>query len=232
MQSNETSRSIPTTPSTAWDRLLTDLADRAANLAVGKPRCVIGIVGPPGGGKSTLARALVARLGREACNVPMDGFHLANAELARLGMRDRKGAPDTFDVPGYLALLRRLRSTDEQLTIYAPEFRREFEESIAGARPVTPDTPIVVTEGNYLLLDTGPWSGVAPLLDESWYVDIDEDLRLAQLVQRHIDFGKSAADAREWTYGSDQRNAELIATTRVRADLMLKLPTLALNTHE
>jgi pantothenate kinase len=198
------------------------LVGRAQALAASGRRHILGIFGPPGGGKSTLAEVIVRRLAPHACQVPMDGFHLANAELDRLGRRSRKGAPDTFDAAGYVALLRRLHEAWEDV-VYAPEFRREIEEPVAGAIPVPSDVPLVVTEGNYLLLDDGPWAAVRDLLDEAWYVESDERTRLDLLVQRHITFGKDAGTARAWAHGSDQRNAELVAATRHRADLIIRI---------
>jgi pantothenate kinase len=150
----------------------------------------------------------------------MDAFHLAGAELVRLGRAERKGAPDTFDAAGYVALLRRLRAPVAGEVVYAPEFRRELEEPIAGAVAVAAAVPLVVTEGNYLLLD-GPWAPVRELLDETWYCEAGEAVRLARLVARHAAFGKAPEDARRWAHGSDQRNAELIAPTRERADLVV-----------
>ena len=132
----------------------------------------------------------------------MDGFHLAQAELVRLGRRDRMGAPDTFDALGYIALLRRLRERTEDV-VYAPAFRREIEEPIAGAIAVSCATPLVVTEGNYLLVPDEPWAGVRPLLDECWYADLDESTRLRWLIQRHVDHGKTPQAAAGM--GSPQR---------------------------
>ncbi|MGN6250293.1 MAG: nucleoside/nucleotide kinase family protein [Marmoricola sp.] len=203
-----------------WKQAVDELAERARGLVTPGSRTVLGIVGAPGGGKSTIARALVERLLPLACYVPMDGFHLATAELDRLGRRDRKGAPDTFDAEGYVALLRRLRSREGDV-VYAPSYYRGLEEAVAGAIAVPAEVPLVVTEGNYLLLEDGPWAGVRPLLDEAWYVDIDEETRLEQLLQRHVTFGKSVEAARAWVHGNDQRNAERVATTRHRADLMI-----------
>src|SRR5687767_13420188 len=140
---------------------ITSAIERARALAERGTRTILGIAGPPGGGKSTVARAVVAELGDQARLVPMDGFHLAQAELVRLGRRDRMGAPDTFDAAGYAALLRRLRS--DEPVVYTPEFRREIEEPIAGAIAVPNSVPLVVTEGNYLLL----WPEIKPLLDEA-----------------------------------------------------------------
>jgi pantothenate kinase len=193
------------------------LVTRARELASARPRSILGIAGAPGGGKSTLAAAVVAALGDAAVLVPMDGFHLAQAELVRQGTRDRMGAPDTFDARGYVALLERLRAASE--TVYAPAFRREIEEPIAGAIAVPPEVPLVVTEGNYLLL----WDGVRPLLDEAWYVEMDEATRLEWLIARHVEFGKTPEEARAWVMRSDQANAEVVTATRGRADLVVRL---------
>lgn len=182
-------------------------------------RRILGLVGPPGVGKSTVAQQLVDALDGAAVLLPMDGFHLANVELARLGRAGRKGAPDTFDAGGYVALLQRVRGQQAAGGIvYAPEFRREIEEPIASAIPIPPETPLVITEGNYLLLECDGWAGVKPLLDEAWYVDVDDALRRRRLVERHMRFGRSEPEARAWEAGTDQPNAELIAATAPRAD--------------
>ena len=193
------------------------LVERARALAAAGERRILGIAGPPGGGKSTVARAIVAELGERARLVPMDGFHLAQSELVRLGRRDRMGAPDTFDASGYAALLERLRG--DELVVYAPEFRREIEEPIAGSIAVPSHVPLVVTEGNYLLL----WEAIPPLLDETWYVQTDEELRVQRLIQRHIQFGKTPEYARAWVMRSDERNAELVAATASAADVLVRL---------
>jgi pantothenate kinase len=197
-----------------------ELTTRAALLAAPGRRRILGIVGAPGAGKSTVAQALVRALSGSACYVPMDGYHLANVELERLGRRDRKGAADTFDAAGYVALLRRLRGLEDEV-VYAPQFRREIEEPIAGAIPVLRDVPLIVTEGNYLLLDSGPWGQVRNLLDEAWFLSPDEQLRLDRLVRRHRAFGKDPRAARDWAWGTDQRNADQVAKTRHRADLVI-----------
>ena len=200
---------------------LDDLVVRAKALAGHGERRILGIVGAPGAGKSALAAAVLARLGDESARgVPMDGFHLADAELARLGRRARKGAVDTFDAGGYVALLRRLTRQSEE-TVYAPEFRRDLEEPIAGALAVPRSVPLVVTEGNYLLVDSGPWAAVRDLLDEAWYLDPPTSVRHDRLIRRHEAYGKSADDARAWALGSDERNADLIAGTRRHADLVV-----------
>lgn len=191
-------------------------------IADGKRR-ILGLVGAPGAGKSTVAQAILEALADRAVIVPMDGFHLANVELERLGRASRKGAEDTFDSAGYVALLGRLRAQRSDEVIYAPTFRREIEEPIAGAIPVMPDTPLVITEGNYLLLDRGHWSGVRPLLDEAWYVDVDPELRRQRLVERHMRFGRDEVAARKWVQQTDEVNAVLIESTRARADLVFPL---------
>ncbi|MCL6301214.1 nucleoside/nucleotide kinase family protein [Streptomyces kronopolitis] len=184
-------------------------------------RPLLGITGPPGAGKSTLAAHLVAGLAGHAALVPMDGFHLAEAELRRLGRTDRKGAPDTFDPAGYAALLARLRSPEPDAAVYAPAFDRRIEEPVAGSIPVAPHLPLIVTEGNYLLLDTAPWSRVRALLDEVWYVELDGAERIRRLVDRHERFGRTRADAERFVHTSDEANARVVATTRARADLVV-----------
>ncbi|MEU5637258.1 nucleoside/nucleotide kinase family protein [Streptomyces rishiriensis] len=206
-----------------------DLLRRARSLAGGGGRALLGIAGGPGAGKTTLARRLVRELNGAgepwAVQVPMDGFHLADAELDRLGRRDRKGAPDTFDAAGYAALLRRLRDeADGEDTVYAPGFERVLEQPLAGAVPVPPAVRLVVTEGNYLLLGTGAWRRVRAALDEVWFCESDEDERVRRLVARHEEFGKAHEEAVAWVLRSDQRNAELVAATRERADLVVPLP--------
>jgi pantothenate kinase len=196
--------------------------ERARALASRGRRTLLGITGPPGGGKSTLAEAVARELGDRAVLVGMDGFHLSQGELVRLGRRDRMGALDTFDGAGYVALLRRLRLAAEEV-VYAPEFRRSIEEPIAGAVAVPREVPLVITEGNYLLVDEGPWAEVRDLLDETWYVVQDESRRLELLIARHVEFGKEPDFAREWVMRSDQRNAELIETTRGRADALVQI---------
>ncbi|WP_369069819.1 nucleoside/nucleotide kinase family protein [Kineococcus terrestris] len=205
-----------------------DLVARAAALAERGPRTVLGLVGPPGAGKSTQAAALVDALGpRRAVLVPMDGFHLADAVLGALGRRGRKGAPDTFDAGGYAALLRRLRAQPgagpEDEVVYAPEFRREIEEPVGSALPVPRDVPLVVTEGNYLLLREGPWAALEGLLDETWYLEVPPAVRLPRLVARHERFGRAPEAARAWAEGSDEANARVVAAGRDRADLVVVL---------
>ncbi|WP_217251351.1 nucleoside/nucleotide kinase family protein [Streptomyces sp. AC602_WCS936] len=213
-----------------------DLLARARALPRGGRRAILGIAGSPGAGKSTLAESLVRELNGAGtpwvAHVPMDGFHLADAELDRLGRRDRKGAPDTFDAAGYAALLGRLREAavgDGEAgggetggdIVYAPGFERVLEQPVAGAVPVPPSARLVVTEGNYLLVGSGAWVRVRARLDEVWFCELAQAERVRRLVARHERFGKSHDDAVAWVLGSDERNAELVAATRDRADLVV-----------
>jgi pantothenate kinase len=193
-------------------------------------RVMVGIVGPPAAGKSTLAGTLAAALRAElgpraAVAVPMDGFHLANAELERLGLADRKGAPETFDAAGFVHLLTRLRHPGEGEVVYAPEFNRALGESIGSAIPVPPEVRVVVVEGNYLLLPRPPWSSVRDLLDLVLYVDVATPTRIDALLRRQRSRGLDRSAARDWVYRSDEANAELIAATRHLADRVLLRPT-------
>ena len=202
-----------------------DALAAARRHAAAGTRRMLGICGPPGGGKSTLAERIVAELGAQARLVRMDGFHLAQVELARLGRADRKGAVDTFDAQGYVSLLRRLRDATEEV-VYAPEFRREIEEPVAGAVAVPAEVRLVVTEGNYLLVDEGPWREVRALLDEVWYVAVPDDPRVGWLIGRHIRYGRAPEAARAWALGTDQRNADLVESTRARADALIRVHAL------
>lgn len=211
----------PTPPPIA-EATLHELAERARLLLSDGRRRILGVTGTPGAGKSTVTAALLQALGDRAVVVGMDGFHFANAELVRLGRRDRKGAPDTFDVDGYVALLRRL-STQTAGTIYAPVFDRELEESIGSAVPVRADVPLVITEGNYLLHDEHGWDAVRPLLDEVWYLDVDADERRRRLVARRLGHGHPADEATAWVRDVDEPNARLVETARDRADLVVRV---------
>lgn len=201
------------------------LADRIRSLP--GDRVIVGIAGSPGSGKTTLALAVVAELDRRqpgsAAHLPMDGFHLANATLDALGLRSRKGAPETFDGAGFAALLARVRAAGD--TVYAPQFDRLVDEGVAGSIGIGPAVRFVVTEGNYLLLDADPWRAVPPLLDETWFCAAPEHDRMRRLVDRHTRFGRSPAAAEAWAREVDGANAMLVEATRGRADLAVDSET-------
>ena len=179
---------------------------------------VLGLTGAPGAGKSTLAAALAASWG---CGVvPMDGFHYADVELRRRGLLDRKGAPETFDAEGYAALLRRVRAGEAD--VVAPGFDRDLEQPLAGALPV-PATGLVVTEGNYLL-HHGPFAPVRTLLSETWFLDVDADVRRSRLLARHVAHGRAPEAARRWVETTDEPNARLVERTRAAADVVVQVP--------
>lgn len=184
----------------------------------GKERKILGIVAPPGAGKSTFAEAIHRAFPLQSQVVPMDGFHLANVELARLGRATRKGAADTFDGLGFLNLLHRIKAQTPEEIIYAPDFRRDLEEPVAGAIAVLASTPLIIVEGNYLLGDDAPWVGIKGVLDEVWYLDVDEAIRHDRLLHRHLRFGRTREEALAWMASTDAPNARRIEATRHRAD--------------
>ncbi|KRD07885.1 nucleoside triphosphate hydrolase [Mycobacterium sp. Root265] len=207
------------------DATLDQLVESARALVVRGQRRILGLTGAPGAGKSTVAEQLVSALGPEmAVLVPMDGFHLANEVLIDLGRLDRKGAHDTFDDGGYARLVASLRTQRaDDPVVYAPRFRREIEESIGSSIPVPPTVPLVVTEGNYLLLESDAWPAARSHIDEVWFLAPDTEVRHRRLVRRHEAYGKSPQEAEFWALGSDERNAQLIESTAGRADRIVRL---------
>ena len=205
---------IPTLVSNLVDQLTQRLtADDAPE------RLVVGLVGAPGSGKSTIAEQLKTDLkaaGVFAGLVAMDGFHLSNAVLDELGRRNRKGAPDTFDVEGYLATLDRVRA-DGAPQVFAPAYRRDLHESVA-AGSIVSGTGVVVTEGNYLALETRGWGAARERIDLLIHIDVPEEVLVLRLINRHEEFGKNPLAAGHWVRTVDLPNARLIATSVHRCD--------------
>ncbi len=189
---------------------------------MGGGRAVLGIVGAPGAGKSTVAEMITALDRTAHALVPLDGFHLADQALTGLGLLDRKGAPETFDAHGYAALLTRLRSRPPE-TVYAPAFERELEQPLANALAVPSSSTLLVTEGNYLLLDAPGWREARSRIDEIWFLDVEPAVRRRRLIDRHIRFGKEPREAEAWVQRVDDPNAALVEATRHRADRVLDL---------
>ena len=194
--------------------------------AEGEPRRVVGIAGPPGAGKTTLVEAVLGaasadpRLGGRVAHLPMDGFHLPNAELDRLGRRDRKGAPDTFDAAAYAAVLAAAREVPRRV-VTAPAFDHAVGEPEPDALMVPTHADLVLTEGNYLLLDDPQWLAVRTTLDETWFCALGDDVRRDRLVRRHVAAGREPDDATAWVHRSDEANAQLVAQGAALADVVL-----------
>ncbi|MFJ4207826.1 nucleoside/nucleotide kinase family protein [Paenarthrobacter sp. NPDC089675] len=204
--------------------LYADLDEAAARLrrkGEEGTRQIVGLVGPPGAGKTTAAGLLSNLFGSESAVVPMDGFHLANTIIDGTPLKERKGAIDTFDVGGYLSLLERLRHNHEDV-IYAPSYRRGLEEPIAASIAVPREVKFVFTEGNYLLARRGRWGEVRNYLDEAWFVETPSETRIARLIERHVAYGMEPAAAEVWANGSDETNARYIETTKAFADLIVR----------
>jgi pantothenate kinase len=200
------------------------LLERALRLLDRPGRAVLGIAGAPASGKSTLAALLLAELERRrpgaAVGVGMDAFHIGQRVLVRRGQTEIKGAPETFDAVGYLHLLARIRT--ETGTVYAPEFDRDIEDSLAHVVEIRPEIGLVVTEGNYLLLDAPPWDGVRAMLDEAWFVHLEDAERRRRMIARHRRHGHDQADAEARTLGSDERNAQLVNAAPNSPDLWIE----------
>jgi pantothenate kinase len=188
-----------------------------------RPRTLIGIVGKPGSGKSTVVEEISKKFGSKLVSIiPMDGFHLSNEELISLGRRDRKGAPDTFDVEGFTSLIEKVK-TKNQVNHKFPIFHREIEASIADEGMIPKESKVVVIEGNYLFSEDHNWNGIYPLLDHTWFIDINDEIRIERLIARHIRYGKTPEEAETWSRGSDETNARFIGLTANRAENRINL---------
>ncbi|AUG77322.1 fructose transporter [Kitasatospora sp. MMS16-BH015] len=221
---------VSTTPSFSSASLVDDILALLRRQGARTGRVLLGLTGPPAAGKSTLAHHLVAQINRvegpeTAAYLPLDGFHLSNQQLDRLGLRARKGATTTFDGLGYLALLRRV--TNERFhDIYAPDFDRTLDEPVAARHVIHPHTRLVVTEGNYLANTETPWPEARALLHALWYVEADDDAREERLLQRHLASGDDPATARRRVSTNDHPNGEAVKALRATCDWVVRLDVL------
>lgn len=181
-------------------------------------RFLTALAGPPGAGKSTLSAALVAALGAGARVVPMDGFHYDDAVLDARGLRAKKGAPETFDVAGFVHLIARLRHEDE---VAIPVFDRSMELSRAGADVVGPEDRFLIVEGNYLLLDEGPWRALDGAFDLTVWIDVPLAELDRRLTDRWARYGKTPEAARAWIDGNDMPNIRRAITGSRPADVVI-----------
>ena len=187
------------------------------------PRTIIGIVGKPGAGKSTVVSEIEKRFdSSEVCVIPMDGYHLSNETLIEIGRRDRKGAPDTFATQEFISLIRKVKN-DHTSEHRFPIFHREIEASKKDEGIVPIGAKVIVIEGNYLFSEEHNWNGVFPLLDHTWFIEIDNEVRMQRLIARHVKYGKTPEEAEYWSRGSDEANAQYIELTAHRAAGVIKL---------
>ena len=200
-----------------------DLLELAAEVHSGSRRCLVGLTGPPGSGKSYLAAQLARSLRPSPPVVPMDGFHLAQAVIDAKGLANRKGAPETFDAESFVTLLTRIANPASGTVVYAPVFDRSIEEPISEAIPISPADVLVIVEGNYLLLGDSPWAEIRLTLDLCVYLEIDDATRVRRLVDRHLRYGKPRPEAERFVRNSDEKNAQLIKATRSRADFIIRM---------
>jgi len=200
---------------TPTDALFREIKARA----VGEKRFLVAVAGPPGSGKSTLAENLVARLGPSAAVVPMDGFHLDNDKLQKMGLLERKGAPETFDAEGFVSLIRTLRS---KLDVTFPTFDRESDITIPCGGHIDKGTSIVVIEGSFLLLKTPTWSELAELFDLKVQLEVARKELEARLVKRWLDHGFPVAEARARALGNDMRNVDFVTNYSLAPDFSIR----------
>lgn len=184
-------------------------------------RFILGIVGVPGVGKSTVSHLLQQAI-NDSIVVPMDGFHLPNDILDERGLRALKGIPATFDSEGFVALLKSIRKQSSE-PLYGPAFDREIDGSVPNAIVVHPSHQLIIVEGNYLLLETPPWDKIQTILDATWYLAGDEQRIHKRLLTRHIAGGRTSREAEEKIASTDAPNADLIKATQTRADFIINM---------
>lgn len=195
------------------------VVDRIHEMRDTRERVIVAITGAPGSGKSTLAKEVARRLNLQRCPavvVPMDGFHLDNGVLEPKGLLQRKGAPETFDVRGFVHLIKRLQARDH---VYAPAFDRTRDISVAGVVDVPPDMPVVIVEGNYLMFDEPVWNVLTGIWDLSVRLDVPITELRARLIQRWLNQNLSRAAATRRAEGNDIPNANRVIAQAVACDM-------------
>jgi pantothenate kinase len=203
---------------------LTGLADVLEARAAGGDRVIVALAGAPGSGKSTLADKLAGKLnGRQAglaAVLPMDGYHYDDLYLVPTGLRPRKGAPHTFDVGGLYHTLARMRARDEA-EVAVPVFDRKIEIARAGARLIPAEVPVIVVEGNWLLLDQAPWTRLHPMFDVTAMVEVPEHVLRARLRGRWDRLGLTEEQIIEKLEENDLPNGRLARDGSIAADYRL-----------
>lgn len=200
----------------------TGIAETLLARATDRARFLVALAGPPGAGKSTLADLLRDELiakGEPAEVLPMDGFHMDDAVLREKGSLARKGAPDTFDIRGFIDIIRAVRNADGEILV--PVFDRSREIAIAAARIIPASTRVVIVEGNYLLLDQPPWDGLAGLFDYTIMIAPPTATLEERLMHRWLSFGLDEATARTKTQDNDLKNGLLIRSHSRDADITI-----------
>lgn len=195
-----------------------DIAREITTRGAAADRFLTAVAGPPGAGKSTLAGDIAKAIGVSARVIPMDGFHLDNAVLDALGLRARKGAPETFDALGFVHLMRRLRAGSDAAI---PVFDRGMDLARAGADLVTHQHKYLIVEGNYLLLNDAPWCDLTPLFDLTVFIDVPEAELDRRLVARWDHYGKTPYDARRWIDSNDMPNIRRVTQGSRQADIVI-----------
>ncbi|KAK7245406.1 hypothetical protein RIF29_40250 [Crotalaria pallida] len=223
-----------------YDALVSRVLPPAAVSANPNFKHLVGLAGPPGAGKSTLAHEVARRINKlwpekassldsqvqppeVAIVIPMDGFHLYRSELDAMEnpgeAHARRGAPWTFNPSRLLMCLKNLRTNG---SVYVPSFDHGVGDPVEDDIFVNLQHKVVIVEGNYLLLEYGIWKEISSLFDERWFIDIDIDKAMQRVLKRHISTGKPPDIAKQRVENNDRINAELVMKSKKNADLIIK----------